>query len=43
MIGGYKWPRSVEFVTALPTTGAGKVLKRVLREPHWKGRERQVA
>jgi long-chain acyl-CoA synthetase len=43
LIGGYKCPRSVEFVAALPTTGAGKVLKRVLREPHWKGRERQVA
>jgi hypothetical protein len=30
-------------MTALPMSGAGKVLKRTLREPHWKGQERQVA
>jgi acyl-CoA synthetase (AMP-forming)/AMP-acid ligase II len=33
-IGGYKIPRSVEFVAELPTSGAGKVLKRTLRERH---------
>jgi len=31
-IGGYKVPRSVEFVDTLPLSGAGKVLKRTLRE-----------
>jgi acyl-CoA synthetase (AMP-forming)/AMP-acid ligase II len=30
-IGGYKVPRSVEFVDALPVSAAGKVLKRDLR------------
>ena len=30
-ISGYKVPRSVEFVDALPLSGAGKVLKRELR------------
>ncbi len=42
-IGGYKCPRSVEFIAALPMSGAGKVLKRTLREPHWKAQQRQVA
>ena len=31
LIAGYKCPRSVEFVDALPLSGAGKVLKRELR------------
>ena len=43
LIGGYKCPRSVEFVAALPVTGAGKVLKRTLREPYWRGQERGVS
>jgi acyl-CoA synthetase (AMP-forming)/AMP-acid ligase II len=41
-IAGYKAPRSVEFVPALPVSGAGKILKRELRKPHWEGAERQV-
>jgi len=43
LIAGYKCPRSVEFVDALPLSGAGKVLKTKLREPFWRGRERNVA
>jgi len=36
-IAGYKCPRSVEFRdTPLPLSGAGKVLKRELREAFWK-------
>lgn len=36
-IAGYKCPRSVEFRnTSLPLSGAGKVLKRELREPFWR-------
>jgi long-chain acyl-CoA synthetase len=42
-IAGYKCPRSVEFMAALPLSGAGKVLKTRLREPHWADRERGVA
>ena len=41
-LAGYKCPRSVEFREVLPLSGAGKVLKTKLREPHWAGRERQV-
>jgi long-chain acyl-CoA synthetase len=43
LIAGYKCPRSVDFVDALPLSGAGKVLKRTLREPFWQGRERRVS
>jgi acyl-CoA synthetase (AMP-forming)/AMP-acid ligase II len=43
LIANYKCPRSVELVTALPLSGAGKVLKTTLREPFWKDRSRNVA
>jgi acyl-CoA synthetase (AMP-forming)/AMP-acid ligase II len=33
-IAGYKAPRTVEFVDALPISGAGKILKRELRARH---------
>lgn len=42
LIAGYKLPRSVAFVDALPLSGAGKILKRELREEHWAGAERAV-
>jgi acyl-CoA synthetase (AMP-forming)/AMP-acid ligase II len=42
LIAGYKVPRSVEFVDALPLSPAGKVLKRELRLPYWKGMDRLV-
>jgi long-chain acyl-CoA synthetase len=38
----YKCPTSVDFADALPRTPSGKVLKRQLREPYWKGRERRI-
>ena len=42
-IASYKCPRSVEFrADSLPLSGAGKVLKRTLREPYWAGRSRRV-
>jgi len=41
-LAGYKRPQSVDFVEALPRNPTGKVLKRVLREPYWAGRERRV-
>ena len=42
-IAGYKCPRSVDFRdTPLPLSGAGKVLKRELREPYWQGFTRGV-
>jgi acyl-CoA synthetase (AMP-forming)/AMP-acid ligase II len=41
-IAGYKLPKSVDFVTALPRTPSGKILKRELREHYWQGQERRV-
>jgi long-chain acyl-CoA synthetase len=42
-IAGYKCPRSVDFRDSpLPLSGAGKVLKRELREPYWQGFTRGV-
>lgn len=42
-IGGYKAPRSAEFVDQLPLSGAGKVLKRTLRQRYWAGRDTAVS
>jgi len=41
-IAPYKCPKSVEFRDALPLSGAGKILKKELREPFWSGRPRGV-
>jgi acyl-CoA synthetase (AMP-forming)/AMP-acid ligase II len=41
-IAGYKCPRSMAVVDALPVSGAGKVLKRELRAQHWSGADRAV-
>jgi long-chain acyl-CoA synthetase len=43
-IAGFKVPRAIERRTApLPKSGAGKVLKRELREPYWAGQRRRVS
>jgi fatty-acyl-CoA synthase/long-chain acyl-CoA synthetase len=41
-LAGYKVPRSISFMDELPRTGSGKILKRVLREPFWAGRDSRV-
>jgi long-chain acyl-CoA synthetase len=41
-LASYKLPKSVEFMAELPRNTMGKLLKRDLREPYWKGRERRV-
>jgi acyl-CoA synthetase (AMP-forming)/AMP-acid ligase II len=42
-LGGYKQPRTVDFLEALPRNPSGKVLKKDLREPYWQGHGRQVS
>jgi long-chain acyl-CoA synthetase len=43
-LAGYKIPRRIEFSPAeLPKSGAGKILKRALRERFWSARERAVS
>jgi long-chain acyl-CoA synthetase len=41
-LASYKKPKSVEFVLDLPKNAYGKVLRKVLKEPFWQGRERRV-
>ena len=42
-LAAYKIPKSIDFADALPRTPSGKLLKRVLRAPYWKGHDREVA
>lgn len=41
-LASYQKPRSVDFVDSLPKAPTGKILKRELRDPYWKARDRQV-
>jgi len=41
-VADYKVPREVSFHERLPRDSAGKLVKRVLREPHWAGRTIRV-
>jgi long-chain acyl-CoA synthetase len=41
-IAGYKLPRSIDFIDALPRNPTGKILKRELRKTYWENKERQV-
>ncbi|MBI5275822.1 MAG: AMP-binding protein [Burkholderiales bacterium] len=41
-LGGVMAPKSVEFWADLPRSAVGKVMRRAVREPFWKGRERLV-
>lgn len=41
-LGGYKVPKSVDFVAELPRNPSGKLLKKELRKAYWQGRERMV-
>jgi len=41
-LASYKRPKSFEFIAELPRNTMGKILKRELRDPYWKGKERQV-
>ena len=44
LIAGYKVPKRIELRTEpLPKSGAGKILKRELRAPHWQGHAEMVA
>lgn len=42
LIAAYKVPKSIEFISELPKSGAGKILKRDLREKYWKGQQRRI-
>jgi len=42
LIAGYKCPKSVDFIPALPRNPSGKILRRELRAPYWVGKDRAV-
>jgi long-chain acyl-CoA synthetase len=41
-LAGFKCPKGITFVEALPRNPSGKILKRELREPFWAGQERRI-
>ena len=41
-LGGYKAPKTLVFVDALPTTVVGKVLRREVKEKYWANSGRKV-
>jgi acyl-CoA synthetase (AMP-forming)/AMP-acid ligase II len=41
-IAGYKKPKSVELVSELPINAYGKIMRRQLKEPYWRDRERKI-
>lgn len=41
-LAGFKVPKKIHIVAELPKTAVGKVLRRELRAPYWKGKERSV-
>ena len=42
LLAGYKRPKSVDFVDALPKGSTGKILRRELRDRYWEGMARRV-
>lgn len=41
-IARYKAPKSLDFISALPKTGSGKIEKKKLRDRYWQGTEKKV-
>tara|TARA_R110002124_G_scaffold11952_3_gene56706 strand:- start:10334 stop:11887 length:1554 start_codon:yes stop_codon:yes gene_type:complete len=41
-IAGYKIPRQLQIVDELPRNPSGKILKKILRQPYWENRDRDI-
>ena len=42
-IAAYKAPKTVDFIEVMPRNPSGKILRKDLREPYWKGQSRRVS
>ena len=42
-IAAYKAPKTVDFIEVMPRNPSGKILRKDLREPFWKGQARRVS
>lgn len=42
LLAGYKAPKSVDFIDAIPRSAAGKIQKASLREPYWRDAGRKI-
>ena len=42
-IAGFKIPKAIDFAEALPRNAGGKILRREVRAPFWRGRARQIS
>ena len=43
LIANYKCPRSIEFISEMPMSAAGKIVKGPLREKYWQNQSRRVS
>lgn len=41
-LAGYKKPKAVDFVDALPVSGYGKILRREVRDQYWQGQSSRI-
>lgn len=41
-LGGYKMPKSLDFITEMPKSGYGKILRRELKDPYWNDQGRKI-
>ncbi len=41
-LAAYKCPRTIDFVNDLPRLPSGKIQRRIVREPYWAGRTKQI-
>jgi acyl-CoA synthetase (AMP-forming)/AMP-acid ligase II len=42
-IAAFKCPKTIKFINEIPRNPTGKVLRRELREPYWKGKQRNIS
>lgn len=41
-VAGYKVPKAIRFIDAIPMSPVGKPLRRAIRDPFWEGRTRRI-